>query len=154
MAYSSIVGTHLAPVLPSGRSSDLLGPSDNSDSGSDTRGTTESYGDSDATGTGERAEAAGPEAPEGGDILPDRVIQIGGLRGPSEADPGAAIYTDLDESREVETEAQAAVDAVLDEALRGEDEFNDEDTAIVDEPEWDVEGGPGLRHPNRIREDR
>ena len=33
MAYSSILGADTAPVQPSGRDSDALGPSDNSDSG-------------------------------------------------------------------------------------------------------------------------
>ncbi len=43
MAYSSIVGADVAPTHPSGREADLLGPSDNSDSGSDTVGTSEAH---------------------------------------------------------------------------------------------------------------
>ena len=39
---------------PSGRDAEVLGPSDNSDSGSDTMGTSEAHADSDAAGTGER----------------------------------------------------------------------------------------------------
>jgi hypothetical protein len=148
MAYSSIVGTHLAPVLPSGRGSDLLGPSDNSDSGSDARGTAESQSDSDSTGTGERGAAYGAEAPEGGDIMPDRVVQIGGGHGAPEADLSEAIYTDLDDEQELEPDM--AVDAEVDEAYRGQDEFNDDEVASVrDEPEWDIEGGPGLRQRSR-----
>jgi len=50
MAYSSIMGADPAPTNPSGRGADLLGPSDNSDSGSDTIGTSEAHEDSDARG--------------------------------------------------------------------------------------------------------
>ena len=41
MAYSSILGADMAPEEPKGREAELLGPSDNSDSGSDTIGTAE-----------------------------------------------------------------------------------------------------------------
>jgi len=54
MAYSSILGADTAPIQPSGRDADLLGPSDSSDSGSDAMGTDEIHADSDASGTGER----------------------------------------------------------------------------------------------------
>lgn len=93
MAYSSILGADKAPTQPSGRSSDLLGPSDNSDSGSDAVGTAESHGDSDAGGTGERGAVSGPDAKEGGDILPDRIVRLGG--GESEAEDDE--FTDLDD---------------------------------------------------------
>lgn len=76
MAYSSIHGADVAPTQPSGRESDLLGPSDNSDSGSDAAGTAEAYGDSDSRGTGERGAVAGTDAREGGDILPDRIVNL------------------------------------------------------------------------------
>jgi len=76
MAFSSILGADKAPLHPSGRSSDLLGPSDNSDSGSDAVGTTEAYGDSDGVGTGERGAVDGPDIVEGADILPDRVVRL------------------------------------------------------------------------------
>jgi hypothetical protein len=77
MAYSSILGAEVAPATPSGRDSDALGPSDNSDSGSDAVGTAEAYADSDAVGTGERASVTPGEEREGGDILPDRVVNLG-----------------------------------------------------------------------------
>ncbi len=98
MAYSSILGADKAPVQPSGRSSDLLGPSDNSDSGSDALGTSESHGDSDSFGTGERGAVSGIDAKEGGDILPDRVVRVGGLEGDGEAegDTAGEALTDLD----------------------------------------------------------
>ena len=62
MAYSSILGADPAPAQPSGRSSDLLGPSDSSDTGSDAVGTGEDYADSDGAGTGERGAVFGPDA--------------------------------------------------------------------------------------------
>lgn len=76
MAYSSILGADTAPTHPSGREAELLGPSDNSDSGSDTVGTHEPHADSDARGTGERGAVAGADAREGGDIMPDRIVNL------------------------------------------------------------------------------
>lgn len=77
MAYSSILGADSAPTQPEGRDAEALGPSDNSDSGSDTIGTPEAHADSDAVGTGERA-AVNPdvEGREGGDIMPDHVVEL------------------------------------------------------------------------------
>lgn len=76
MAYSSILGAEVAPAQPEGRGADRLGPSDNSDSGSDALGTGEIHADSDSRGTGERGAVAGTDAREGGDILPDRVVNL------------------------------------------------------------------------------
>jgi hypothetical protein len=76
MAYSSILGGERAPAQPSGRGSDLLGPSDNSDSGSDAMGTDEVHGDSDGVGTGERGAVYGADAIEGADIAPDRIVRM------------------------------------------------------------------------------
>jgi hypothetical protein len=96
MAYSSIVGADRAPNQPGGRDSERLGPSDNSDSGSDTIGTRERHADSDAQGTGERGAVAGADAVEGGDILPDRVVNLAQGEGFPEADPDSQEFTDLD----------------------------------------------------------
>jgi hypothetical protein len=97
MAYSSILGADRAPTEPSGREAELLGPSDNSDSGSDTIGTGEAREDTIDTGkTGDRATVAGPELREGGDILPDRVVNLGEGEGFPEADPDGMEMTDLD----------------------------------------------------------
>ena len=109
MAQSPLLGGERAPQMPAGRSTDVLGPSDTSDSGSDITGAvgavdTDEIGfdggtnddirrapgagadigdanldaNSDAGGTGERAEAGRDtlmrDAP---DILPDQVVQIG-----------------------------------------------------------------------------
>lgn len=96
MSYSSIYGADVAPSQPSGRDAELLGPSDNSDSGSDALGTPEAYGDSDAAGTGERASVTPGEAREGADILPDRVVRLGMGEGFPAEDPDAQEFTDLD----------------------------------------------------------
>jgi hypothetical protein len=76
MAYSSILGAENAPEQPEGRDSRALGPSNNSDSGSDTIGTHEAYADSDAVGTGERGGVSPGDGREGGDILPDHVVEL------------------------------------------------------------------------------
>lgn len=90
MANSSILGGARAPQRPSG--TDNLGPSDSSDSGSDIQGQepmatspdnpgewgaipTDPDSDSDALGTGERAQAAGSAPLEAGDIRPDRIVE-------------------------------------------------------------------------------
>jgi len=97
MAYSSILGADVAPTQPKGRAAELLGPSDRSDSGSDTLGTSEAHEDSDSAGTGERGVVAGRDAREGGDILPDRVVNVGDGEGMAEADADDLELTDLDE---------------------------------------------------------
>jgi len=96
MAYSSITGADSAPIHPSGRDAQLLGPSDNSDSGSDTVGTHEAHADSDAVGTGERGSVSAREGKEGADILPDRVVRAEDGNGLPEADPDTQEFTDLD----------------------------------------------------------
>ena len=96
MAYSSIYGADVAPVQPSGRDAGSLGPSDNSDTGSDALGTSEAYGDSDAAGTGERGSVTPGDDREGADILPDRVVRLAQDEGFPEDDPDAQEFTDLD----------------------------------------------------------
>ena len=94
MARSSIMGGDPAPTRTPGTDIDRLGPSDTSDSGSDVQGerpmatmpdnpaewgavVAETDTDSDAQGTGERADAAGDTVRENADILPDRVVGPG-----------------------------------------------------------------------------
>jgi hypothetical protein len=109
MAYSSILGADSAPAQPSGRGADLLGPSDNSDSGSDAVGTVEAHEDSDSVGTGERGVVAGRDAREGSDILPDRVVNL--AEGEVEADLEGLEMTDLDaEDLQVTADRDAAGD--------------------------------------------
>lgn len=90
MASSSITGGQRVPRLPSGADLASLGPSDSSDSGSDTVGTRDRQalaGDSDAAGTGEGPLNNGFEI-QGSDILPDHL-----LRSPDGAidKPGSAL---------------------------------------------------------------
>lgn len=96
MAYSSILGADEAPELPSGRSAELLGPSDNSDTGSDTIGTHEAHADSDSVGTGERASVAQDSFEEGADIMPDRVLGSGSGDDFPRADVDAQEFTEID----------------------------------------------------------
>lgn len=107
MAYSSIMGADSAPTHPSGREAELLGPSDNSDSGSDTIGTHEAREDTDSVGTGSRGAVAGPDAREGGDILPDRVVNLGDgeVLSEADADADALELTDLDADADEDAEA-------------------------------------------------
>ena len=104
MSYSSIYGADVAPTQPSGRDSRLLGPSDNSDTGSDALGTNEAYGDSDAAGTGERGSVSPGDAREGADILPDHVVRLSEGEGISDEDSDAQDFTDLDDSEPGEDE--------------------------------------------------
>lgn len=97
MAYSSILGADVAPAQPSGREAELLGPSDRSDSGSDTLGTPQAHADSDSAGTGERGAVAGADAREGRDILPDRVVNLAQGEVLPEDDQDAQELTDLDD---------------------------------------------------------
>ena len=152
MSYSSILGVDQAPVFPSGRSSELLGPSDNSDSGSDALGTGEIHGDSDAAGTGERGVVSGIDAKEGGDILPDRVVRIGGPDGMPEADADDGTFTDLDDSGLPDEAVDAAPDdSGADTAREVERDRRSRPVPLretgPDEParEDPAEGGPGLR---------
>ena len=98
MAYSSILGADMAPTQPSGRDAELLGPSDNSDSGSDTIGTTEAARQT-ATraGTGERGAVAGADAREGARHHAGPRREPGRRRRLPEADPDGLEMTDLDD---------------------------------------------------------
>ncbi len=95
MSQSSITGGTRAPKRAKGRSDDVLGPSDTSDSGSDVQGATrlktdteegemggatpiELDSDTDSMGTGERAEAVPEGARDGADIAPDRIARSRG----------------------------------------------------------------------------
>ena len=114
MAYSSILGADTAPEQPAGRDSRALGPSDNSDSGSDAAGTDELHADSDSVGTGERgAVTPNVEGREGGDIAPDRVVMASDEEEALESGDGfpardtdALEYTDLD-ANDIEADADS-----------------------------------------------
>jgi hypothetical protein len=93
MATSSVTGNHDSAADTADDDTRILGPSDSSDSGSDSLGQRADLaqpddslggalepldGGSDASGTGERTDVEGTAAPDGTDILPDRIIGPGG----------------------------------------------------------------------------
>lgn len=143
MAHSPLLGGDPAPRVPGGRSTDVLGPSDTSDSGSDVTGAvgavdTDDIGldggtnddvrrapgagadlgdanldaDSDAGGTGERAEAGRDtlrrEAP---DIMTDQVVNIGTGSNDNAVDEADAL---ADLSANEEEEDEDLIDSDLD----------------------------------------
>ncbi len=76
MTSSSILGGQRLPEHIKGKDTNALGPSDNSDSGSDAQGaygTDEMSSDSDAEGTGERASADAGFVVSDADIMPDHI---------------------------------------------------------------------------------
>jgi hypothetical protein len=76
MTSSSFLGGQRLPEHIKGKDTNALGPSDNSDSGSDAQGaygTDEMSSDSDAEGTGERASAGPGLEPCDVDIMPDHI---------------------------------------------------------------------------------
>jgi len=76
MATSSILGGRHLPEQVRGKDTHALGPSDNSDSGSDGQGAygdDEMSSDSDAAGTGERASVGPGLDASDADILPDHI---------------------------------------------------------------------------------
>ncbi len=78
MATSSILGGERAALQPSGRGTDLLGPSDSSDSGSDSIGefgADQLSSDTDRNGTGDRPSADQRDSANGEDIRPDRIAR-------------------------------------------------------------------------------
>jgi hypothetical protein len=123
MATSSILGGNAAPQRPRGTGTDLLGPSDSSDSGSDVQGErslatdtddggagalpVELDSDTDSTGTGERGAATGSDPRDGDDILPHRVIRT------SDA---------LDDADRLEVDELVADDDLQDDEIDGSDE--------------------------------
>ena len=105
MARSSILGGERAAVHSSGRGADLLGPSDSSDSGSDSigeLGPDQMDSDTDRNGTGERASADLRDSGSGVDILPDHVdrASIGGADDRAPDVGQLAIDEDDDDSEE------------------------------------------------------
>lgn len=126
MATSSILGGNAAPQRPRGTGTDLLGPSDSSDSGSDVQGErslatdtddggagalpVELESDTDSTGTGERGAATGADPRDGDDILPNRIIRT------SDA---------LDDADRLEVDELVADDDLQDEEIDGVDESDE-----------------------------
>lgn len=92
MATSSITGVDEATPIRDDDDTERLGPSDTSDSGSDSIGL--NVHDSDSGGSGEGIDATGGEPRSGADILPDRIV---GIDGEEEAPDGErlAAYEDV-----------------------------------------------------------
>ncbi len=122
MATSSLTGGQHTPRQPSGTDLGSLGPSDLSDSGSDTgMGAYDPQalaGDSDSPGTGERGPSQGFGPPDGADILPDHLERP---RGDDQAD------LDFDEVAEQAEEAAGR-------------ELDAEDDPLLDDTPADVGG--------------
>lgn len=125
MATSSILGGSQMPEEISGKDIHALGPSDNSDSGSDAIG---AYGedelasDSDAAGTGERASVGTVGEHPDADILPDRIEQVTGAGSGNDLDDTAG--DDANDLSDVEDLADDSEDLEVDE---GEGEERDEE---------------------------
>lgn len=123
MATSSILGGSKAPEEISGKDLHALGPSDNSDSGSDAVGAygdDEMSSDSDAVGTGERASAGnglGLDETDA-DIMPDHIETAPGAVNDTDVDAEA---DDLNDLSEVEELADDSVDLESDVEVDGED---------------------------------
>lgn len=104
MATSSILGGSKLPEEVSGKDMHALGPSDNSDSGSDVTG---AYGDeqlssdSDSYGTGERSEVGFDSGKTGADILPDHIETDG-----ADSGDGQQALLDLDDIENITDDTQ------------------------------------------------
>lgn len=97
MATSSILGID-PENIPSEHSAtgiDRLGPSDASDSGSDSAGVYSADSDTDRFGTGERSSADPAPSRSDRDILPDHVENAAGDEDTSRSDEGALTAEDL-----------------------------------------------------------
>lgn len=108
MATSSITGGARASRLPSGADLASLGPSDSSDSGSDSLGARDRQqllSDSDATGTGEASGDPSVPCADAADILPDHLIygrkglQAAWLTSDEAESPSDTSAEDFDDSR-------------------------------------------------------
>jgi hypothetical protein len=123
MATSSILGGSQMPEEISGKDVHALGPSDNSDSGSDAVG---AYGDdeldsdTDAAGTGERASVGTVGEQPDADILPDRIEQVTGAGSGNDLDDTAG--DDANDLSDVEDLADDSEDLEVDEGEERDEE--------------------------------
>ncbi|MEI7784065.1 MAG: hypothetical protein WCK08_06760 [Betaproteobacteria bacterium] len=123
-----------APHVPSGHDLASLGPSDSSDSGSDSLGTRDRQmlaSDTDAAGTGEGPSATGQPLADGADILPDHLV----VQGPDSENDQEASEAWLDEAWS--EQAELAID-VAGSALDSPDLLDttaDADQVIQDDAE-------------------
>ncbi|MBH2010594.1 MAG: hypothetical protein I8H71_12905 [Xanthomonadaceae bacterium] len=125
MATSSILGGSKLPEEISGKDMHALGPSDNSDSGSDATGAysdDELSSDSDSAGTGERATVGMGRGHADADILPDQIEQP----------PGADEDTGLDEAAGDDLDDLSDLSEVEDLADDSDELQADEDSGDAD----------------------
>ena len=123
MATSSILGGSLSPEEISGKDIQALGPSDNSDSGSDAVGAysdDEHTSSSDAACTGERASVDPGLEQNDADILPDQIKKTTGAQ--SGQGMSAVVVEDSDALSDVEELVDGTADSELDEGGDSEDE--------------------------------
>ncbi len=122
MATSSLLGID-ADNLPPAHSAtgiDSLGPSDASDSGSDSAGaySAETDSDTDRFGTGERGGVEPGTEPSARDILPDQVESVPAATGPDDGmagkPRGAPSADDLPGANDTEESAEADENAAND----------------------------------------
>lgn len=111
MATSSLLGidTDNLPATHSATGIDSLGPSDASDSGSDSAGaySAEADADTDRFGTGERSSVDNAAPPAARDILPDHVESFGADEQDQDALPDDTTQGDLaDLANAVETDRE------------------------------------------------
>lgn len=122
MTSSSFLGGQRLPEHIKGKDTNALGPSDNSDSGSDAQGaygTDEMSSDSDAEGTGERASVGPGLEVFDADIMPDRI----------EGPPDDMAFGESDGDERVET---AAVDSLASDEADGSEDLDDPDSTESD----------------------
>ena len=111
MATSSLLGidTDNLPATHSATGIDSLGPSDASDSGSDSAGaySAEADADTDRFGTGERSSVDNTAPPTARDILPDHVESMGADDDTEEATaPDDAAQADLADALDADRERE------------------------------------------------
>jgi hypothetical protein len=138
MTTSSITGGARAPRQPSGADLASLGPSDSSDSGSDSLGTRNRQalaGDSDSTGTGEDPLSEGWLV-QGCDILPDHLVRLAGSAGQPAAQ---GVEQALDDPNLIDTTADVT------ELAQDEADAQDLDGFSADDDRPDVGALPGHR---------
>lgn len=124
MGHSLLTDIESAPVEAPGHDVELLGPSDSSDSGSDSAGSVDGDATTDAAGTGERRSAAHDRQPrEGQDIGVDRVFSA---EPATDADPVAA---EEDEDPDLAFIDRARADDALDDEAQNEEGQAEEDEA-------------------------
>jgi hypothetical protein len=128
---TTLTGGARAPRQPAGADLASLGPSDSSDSGSDSLGTRNRQalaGDSDSTGTGEDPLSEGLLV-QGSDILPDHLVRLAG-----------SIERPVTQGAETALDDPYLIDTTADVAELAQDETGAENDADADVEAQDLDG--------------